>query len=745
MNVKSAICACLVLFACAPVVRAWGQADFVDAQKDHWAYEAMHNLQERKILLGYPDGHFRGRRTLTRYEFAEALDRALKTLGGQTPPHSPPRATGPTGENGPAGERGAAGESGPAGVRPQELDDFRRLAQTFKDELARLGTSLTAVNRRLDGVAKDIADLKAALDRMPRIFGSTWLGMRSANADGGYVDEDGRFTPQVGQQFPRYSLMLGIAARLGPSTRTTPRVRRRSALLDTDTLCALDLTESASAEPEENSEEYRHSKGLRISDTLRRLDRSTGFDPFIRPAPRLYVRDDRRDRPVVPDRLYRGSPSILGIITYNNLREYYSGSFATVMPLKPDPSGDAYLQKLELKFPFSPIGHDGKLEMGRIPIKISPLTLYKPDVDTYFDIPYEDRGSYMMDGAMFHTKFCHQIMLNAFAGQFSSVTGTHGPAWNSPIAGVDAGNGGFGQTVFSNGLKTAGQLAGLSGNALIAGQIAGVTVGAPFNLMQGGYARFSTFEVADRRPGGFAGGPNGGFNAVKTLGSDFHLKPTKDTQIDLNWAKTMTLTGRTTWVGLHQNNAFNAGVNYGYGSFNANAGYRYIDPLFYAPGYWGRIGNWLNPTNIQGPYYDFSYNVSKTVGLTAGGQYFTAVHDRAIGPLTGNGGLGRDDNINRILVGLRWDVSKNFRTTIDWEGVYWSLAGNHTGIPNLGTGTVHPTEHYITLGTSYNLTSNTRLKLSYQIGDFNGHGAIGAPSGTSYNFNTFTTQLNVRF
>src|SRR6266496_3806740 len=46
------------------------QQPFVDSEKDHWAFAAMDNLQKKGILVGYPDGHFRGKRTMTRYEFA---------------------------------------------------------------------------------------------------------------------------------------------------------------------------------------------------------------------------------------------------------------------------------------------------------------------------------------------------------------------------------------------------------------------------------------------------------------------------------------------------------------------------------------------------------------------------------------------------------------------------------------------------------------------------------------------------
>lgn len=52
-----------------------------DVQPDDWAYQALVNLTERyDILSGYPDGTFQGNRTLTRYEFAAALNQVLAQL-----------------------------------------------------------------------------------------------------------------------------------------------------------------------------------------------------------------------------------------------------------------------------------------------------------------------------------------------------------------------------------------------------------------------------------------------------------------------------------------------------------------------------------------------------------------------------------------------------------------------------------------------------------------------------------------
>ena len=51
---------------------------FPDVPENHWAYEAVKSLEEQGVLEGYPDGTFGGERTLSRYEFAEVVYRALQ-------------------------------------------------------------------------------------------------------------------------------------------------------------------------------------------------------------------------------------------------------------------------------------------------------------------------------------------------------------------------------------------------------------------------------------------------------------------------------------------------------------------------------------------------------------------------------------------------------------------------------------------------------------------------------------------
>src|SRR2546423_3401973 len=83
---------------------------FPDVPKDHWAFPAVESLRVKGIVRGYPDGNFRGKRTITRYEFAAGLDRWLYGM--------PTACPGPQGPRGPKGPKGEPGLQGPPGVRP---------------------------------------------------------------------------------------------------------------------------------------------------------------------------------------------------------------------------------------------------------------------------------------------------------------------------------------------------------------------------------------------------------------------------------------------------------------------------------------------------------------------------------------------------------------------------------------------------------------------------------------------------
>src|SRR5258708_995907 len=293
---------CLVL--AVPACAQNAPDKFPDIPENHWAYQAVDSLRAKNIMIGYPDGQFRGRRTLTRYEFAVAIDRALKQL--------PPGPVGPKGDKGEVGDKGEKGEQGPQGppgISEEELANLRRLTTEFRNELASLGRKSTDINRRLDALAKDIADVKEQIAKMPKIYGSVFAGYRSDIANEQYVDKDGRVNPLGHSQAFVHLFELGVKANIA---------------------------------------------GGGILDSAIHVD---------------------------------------------NYSNYLGGNFALISPTGltgPSPSisssgpSDVRLDKLALTTPFVSFGRGSKLILGRYHKRISHFTFWKPDVDTYFDVPAID-------------------------------------------------------------------------------------------------------------------------------------------------------------------------------------------------------------------------------------------------------------------------------------------------------------------------------------------------------------------
>jgi hypothetical protein len=181
--------AAIATLAMTWTVQAKAQDMFKDVPSDHWAYAAVSDLQQKKILVGYPNGYFQGKRVLTRYEFAVALKRALDAISTK---EGPPGKDGTPGAAGPTGEAGPAGPAGPPGMTPDEVAALMKLADTFKAELAQLGTDVKAINARLDALAKTVGAMQDELNRMVKFNGDFFTGFRSDLSRTAFVDYGGQ-------------------------------------------------------------------------------------------------------------------------------------------------------------------------------------------------------------------------------------------------------------------------------------------------------------------------------------------------------------------------------------------------------------------------------------------------------------------------------------------------------------------------------------------------------------------------
>jgi archaellum component FlaC len=133
-------------------VSAHAQTSFADVPAGHWAQEAIKRAVDCGIILGYPDGTFRGKQAITRYEAAAMIGRLLDAV-----------ATGKCGLK-------QTGEAGP-GLDPAALEALQNAVQELSADLADQGVRISelednAVSQddlsRVEELATEARDLAEA-------------------------------------------------------------------------------------------------------------------------------------------------------------------------------------------------------------------------------------------------------------------------------------------------------------------------------------------------------------------------------------------------------------------------------------------------------------------------------------------------------------------------------------------------------------------------------------------------------
>lgn len=122
-------------------------APFLDTPTNHWAYEAVQNLAAKKIIIGYPDGTYGGKRPMTRYEFAVAIDRLLRTMADMNSANPPP------------------GTPSPQTLTQDELNQVQALIDKFRPELDTIQADLKQAQDDIDALRADVLDTKALANK----------------------------------------------------------------------------------------------------------------------------------------------------------------------------------------------------------------------------------------------------------------------------------------------------------------------------------------------------------------------------------------------------------------------------------------------------------------------------------------------------------------------------------------------------------------------------------------------------
>jgi hypothetical protein len=217
---KKVMLVAVVLLLAAPV---FAQGPFTDVPTDHWAYDAVNQLQKDGLLIGYPDGTFAGKRTITRYEFAVALARLVNII--------------PTPEKGGISKADVEGMLGDYVKKsdlkeiPQNLatkadvDALKKLIDEFRDEIAALGVDVDALKRDMAALSARVDAIESEQRRVRFTGDVTVFGIAGGSNTGLAIDLDERElgNPQTGDVLARNisvvkDMDLKVVGRISEST-----------------------------------------------------------------------------------------------------------------------------------------------------------------------------------------------------------------------------------------------------------------------------------------------------------------------------------------------------------------------------------------------------------------------------------------------------------------------------------------------------------------------------------------------
>ncbi|MBQ0104745.1 MAG: S-layer homology domain-containing protein [Armatimonadetes bacterium] len=151
----------LMLIAAVIVMAApaFAQSAFSDVPRDHWAYGAVSQLENAGLVVGYPDGTFKGKRTLTRYEFAMVLAKLLPFLTEDGTINVSGFAT-KQDLDGYAKLSDIKGADLSGVASKADLDAIAKLANEFKAELTSLGVDINSLNADVNALRSRVAALE---------------------------------------------------------------------------------------------------------------------------------------------------------------------------------------------------------------------------------------------------------------------------------------------------------------------------------------------------------------------------------------------------------------------------------------------------------------------------------------------------------------------------------------------------------------------------------------------------------
>jgi hypothetical protein len=360
---------------------------------------------------------------------------------------------------------------------------------------------------------------------------------------------------------------------------------------------------------------------------------------------------------------------------------------------------DVYIQNFGVKFDSAFLGQPLTAEVGRLGYKLSPYILQRQDTTSYYSNERWDNGEYMVDGAKIGLNF-GKAKLEVVGGKTNRRFSNNG----TDVQMLTAGGLGIDQTL-------------------------GLNLG--FGFGESGNVNVSYLLLDSTSATGVIQGKN--FQRIGVFGADGSIK-FGDIKLMAGYAQS-TYQNNSKNAFDKDNKAIYAGAGYDGNNWGVSATYRDVDAFYAAPGDWGRLGIWRNPTNIQGAIVKGHLNLGDKLTVHAGGEFEKGKKTIAGSP------LNKNTEITSLNLSVDYKLASNFSLMVGYEETeFKKLAGNNT----------KPKYRFTTLGVGYNLSDTTMLKIGYELSDVKNEfvlpllGTARNNAGT-YRGGLFTTQLSVKF
>jgi len=736
---------------------------FRDVPSDHWAYNAVEKLRREGLTEGFPDGTYKGKRPMTRYEFARflqlllqaleprfaTLEKAVQQRGGVAPDLSGLA----TKEDVEALKNQmltreqvqAMIDQAMGGLKPQDISNLvtkdqlatiQNLVNEFKNELAQQGLNISALQKELAELKGRVEAIEAELARMPRIHGEAnvifkggWKSPQTAQPGAPpfrpVLDQDGRplaeTTNVLTPVLPYYDLDLGITARPTSDVRVGAILNVGNYLSSYNAPLFHRYT-SAGSDVVTPVQVFATVPGKVIGASEITIGRQTAqLTPFTFKAvdPDLYTALPREDN---------GNIIFWGAQTAWRLGSARIRAFGGVNPL------DGRLQSVNL-YPEAVIdglGNGLQSQLGDFS-RLGAAPIGSANIGTSISnfvgarIAIGEPAGPVLPGST------REVAVETTPAAPPTPTPSTETAAEPTVTDVESGYS-FGP--FRNASVGLNYLMAVGSRALNAEGVA---------LPQDARAQVYGAD-AHMNLWGFKLGGEVGFGESQTGRVANRPRSLADTAIDANAAYALHLGSLA--------------------DLELGGGWRRIELGYLVPGSWGRIGSWKNPRGIVGwtvqAGLPIKRNIASFLGnvkLTGSAEFYEGAENTlTVGATPGvNDPRERNLRINRYMGGVQFLLTARNPIFMGVEQVLRNYVPGSAGdvalsLPTMGVagtpliGTrIKNTETYINFGIGHNFTSDVQLALLYQVADFEKFAVDNSNQPANYRGYVATAQVGVRF